>query len=180
MSETLTQVKRETLKQEIELLVEQYKAVSDSSLSNLDPIKKPVLEREKKRLEQELSEKQVELGDLEAQPGEHDNETVETTVTRTGQSSRFDPRQRNARPPQEILPYLLDRSEQEEKLIKAMVKHHREKPQRPFICVIHGDELECHTLYMKRLKIRSLPEILREWYQEAKKFRSGNSRYNCR
>src|SRR5262245_29620774 len=47
------------------------------------------------------------------------------------------------RPPP--LPYLCDRSEQEEELRAALLHHRRDKPQRPMVCLIHGNENEAHT-----------------------------------
>jgi hypothetical protein len=170
MSQSRDQVKREIVRQELKLLVDQYKKVSERLLGNLDPINEPVLKREKERLDKEITEKEAELGELVAQLGEDRGGRAETTTTNIGRSSVSELRRSIVIPPETPFPYLLDRSEQEEKLIEALVAHHHGSPQRPFVCIIHGDELECHTLYLKRLKIRSLPEILSAWYpQEAKK-----------
>lgn len=63
----------------------------------------------------------------------------------------------NLRP---ILPYLCDRSPQEGQLSSALAAHQARKPQRPFLCIIHGDELECHTDFMWRLQRISFPHLL--------------------
>lgn len=57
-----------------------------------------------------------------------------------------------------LIPYLCDRSEQVTDLEKAIQEH---RPNRPFICVVHGDEQECHDMFLLRLLRKSLPRILR-------------------
>jgi iSTAND domain-containing protein len=64
------------------------------------------------------------------------------------------------------LPYLLDRSEQEKATKKAVLEHRISSPQRPLICVVHGDEYECHDEFMDRIEKISLPTILASWYPE--------------
>lgn len=61
----------------------------------------------------------------------------------------------------EFLPYLVDRSDQEQALedhFNPDLKHI--KPRRPFICIIHGDENECHDAFVERLKTKTLPTLL--------------------
>lgn len=65
--------------------------------------------------------------------------------------------------PQDELPYVLNRNEQEENLLQALEVYRGKKSTRPFVCVVHGDELEGHRYYLKRLKTRSLPDILKTW-----------------
>jgi hypothetical protein len=85
--------------------------------------------------------------------------------------SSFDTWRRSAQPPNSLLPYLLDRSDQEKDLRDALVAHREQKPQRPLICVIHGDELECHTLFLRRLQEKTLRGLLSHWYpKEAGQF----------
>lgn len=62
------------------------------------------------------------------------------------------------------LPYLLDRSEQEMALRKAALYHRAGLRNRPLICVIHGDEEECHSEFILRLQEISLPKILEYWH----------------
>jgi inactive STAND len=69
-------------------------------------------------------------------------------------------------PDPDPLPYLLDRSEQEEALIKAVHRHRELKPQRPLVCFVHGDEFEYHAAFVDRLEIISLPRILELWHSE--------------
>ena len=66
-------------------------------------------------------------------------------------------------PPPDLLPYLLDRSDQENDLRKAVLYHRATTPLRPLVCIIHGDEYECHTEFLKRLRDVSLPTILEYW-----------------
>lgn len=65
------------------------------------------------------------------------------------------------RPTGELLPYLCDRSEQEIALESALRHHRDHMPRRPFIIVVHGDEYECHDMFKERLKVVSLPKLLR-------------------
>src|SRR5262245_21228798 len=59
-----------------------------------------------------------------------------------------------------LLPYLCDRSEQEAALGTALRLHRNNRPRRPIICVVHGDERESHGWFLERLRYRSLPRIL--------------------
>lgn len=60
-----------------------------------------------------------------------------------------------------LIPYLCDRSPQEGQLSSKLESHQSAKPQRPFVCFIHGDELECHTDFVERLQRISLPQMLK-------------------
>ena len=60
------------------------------------------------------------------------------------------------RPDRYLLPYLCDRSEQERELAQAVRLHQQERSLRPLVCIIHGDELECHDKYLERMRYRSL------------------------
>ncbi|MCI0617755.1 toll/interleukin-1 receptor domain-containing protein [bacterium] len=46
-----------------------------------------------------------------------------------------------------LLPYLSDRSKQVYELGRALEYHRSNKSKRPFICIIHGDEKECHDRF---------------------------------
>lgn len=61
------------------------------------------------------------------------------------------------------LPYLLDRSKQEKALRRAALYHRVRARRRPLVCVIHGDEYECHSDFVIRLKDISLPRIIEYW-----------------
>jgi hypothetical protein len=60
------------------------------------------------------------------------------------------------RPDRRLLPYLCDRSEQEYELAKTVRLHQQERGLRPLVCIIHGDDLECHDKYLERMRYRSL------------------------
>lgn len=59
-----------------------------------------------------------------------------------------------------LLPYLSDRSTQEMKLGQALNFLQENKPRRPFICIVHGDEHEAHEMYQERLLKVTLPKLL--------------------
>ena len=60
-----------------------------------------------------------------------------------------------------LLPYLSDRGDQEEALRRALELLIPKKSRRPFLCIIHGDEYECHDKYLERLQHISLPQIFK-------------------
>src|SRR6476661_1030226 len=55
------------------------------------------------------------------------------------------------------LPYLCDCSEQELKLTEAIG---RRRLGKPFVCIVHGDELQSHDDFLFRLQKRILPDLL--------------------
>lgn len=59
-----------------------------------------------------------------------------------------------------LLPYLCDRSEQEGELAAHLRRHQQQQNTRPLLCVIHGDEFECHGEFLERLRYKSLPKFL--------------------
>jgi TIR domain/inactive STAND len=59
-----------------------------------------------------------------------------------------------------LLPYMCDRSDQEGELGEALHRHQTTMPRRPFVCIIHGDEMECHSEFLERLRYLSLPRAL--------------------
>lgn len=59
-----------------------------------------------------------------------------------------------------LLPYLSDRSPQETMLGQALNSLLEKSPRRPLICIIHGDEYECHDMYLERLLKITLPKLL--------------------
>jgi hypothetical protein len=60
----------------------------------------------------------------------------------------------------DILPYLCNRVDQEEELA-ATFPVGDVGPNRPFVCVVHGDRDECHDMYKSRLQQYSLPKLIR-------------------
>jgi hypothetical protein len=153
MSDTVNQLRFAQLTKEREVLVLQLEEVSKVLTDNTDPETWTRLKLKQERLYRELSEKEVELGKL--------RDTADEPGLRADRISKYDTSaQRIRRPPQEVFPYLLDRSEQEESLVQALTAHRSEKSTRPFVCVVHGDERECHMFYLTRMKTRSLPGFL--------------------
>lgn len=71
-----------------------------------------------------------------------------------------------------LLPYMCNRSDQETELGKALLRHQATMVRRPFVFVIHGDEKECHSEFLERLRDVTLPRALNleskglslEWY----------------
>ena len=60
-----------------------------------------------------------------------------------------------------LLPYLCDRSAQEDRLDSALQKH-KKGPllQRPLICIVHGNEQESHDKFKERLLRQTFPRCL--------------------
>jgi hypothetical protein len=120
--------------------------------------------------ESELSTKSGQKN-LRPEEDEQSRTPIEPAVDFSRWLSSFNTLRRSARPPDSLLPYLLDRSDQEKDLRDALVAHRENKSQRPLICVIHGDELECHTLFLRRLQEKTLRGLLSHWYpKEAERF----------
>ena len=63
-------------------------------------------------------------------------------------------------PPPPLLPYLANRSAQEEALEEALEYFQESAKPYPFICVVHGNEYECHDMFLERLRLVSLPPSL--------------------
>lgn len=61
------------------------------------------------------------------------------------------------------LPYIVNRDVQELALKEALLAHRARAPKHPLICVIHGNEVECHDNFVTRLEKISLPKILGFW-----------------
>jgi hypothetical protein len=60
----------------------------------------------------------------------------------------------------EKLPYLCDRSEQEDAVRDALRRHMEERPARPIALVIHGRSNESHNAFVDRLEELLLPRLL--------------------
>jgi hypothetical protein len=59
-----------------------------------------------------------------------------------------------------LLPYLVNRSQQEYELEKRIKKLIEKTPLSPLICIIHGDEFQSHDKFLERLHKVSLPKCL--------------------
>jgi hypothetical protein len=60
----------------------------------------------------------------------------------------------------ELLPYLCDRSDQERELCIALREHQELNPRRPFLCIIHGNQRECHSEFLLRMQQTSMAGVL--------------------
>jgi len=61
------------------------------------------------------------------------------------------------------LPYLMDRSEQAKAFRHAVLRHRANASRRPLVCLIHGDQQECHLEFVERLQQVSIPAMLKHW-----------------
>jgi len=50
-----------------------------------------------------------------------------------------------------LLPYMPDRNQQERELAKAVKKHLDQAHLKPLICILHGDQYQCHVEFLDRL-----------------------------
>ena len=74
--------------------------------------------------------------------------------------SKNDPKLLSSRPPvPPLLPYLADRDQQEFELSKIIQQLKAIANPLPLICIIHGNELECHDQFLERLKHINLPKL---------------------
>jgi hypothetical protein len=65
-----------------------------------------------------------------------------------------------------------DRHDQEDDLEDAVARHRAAAPRRPLVCLLHGEENECHPEFVNRLVNDSLPRLLGNWHPGALKTRS--------
>jgi len=78
------------------------------------------------------------------------------SAPRLGVPSKKDKPPLGNRRPGYLLPYMVDRSEQEVVLIEALQQLNR-RSDVPYIFLIHGDHLQCHDPYLERLWYEFLP-----------------------
>lgn len=57
-----------------------------------------------------------------------------------------------------LLPHLCDRSGQEHQIVE-LVQGHADHG-RPIVCIVHGDELQCHLQFLERLRAETLRGLL--------------------
>src|SRR5262249_26972611 len=60
----------------------------------------------------------------------------------------------------ELLPYMCNRVDQELQLAEAADRRKAEAPEYPLVCIVHGDEDQCHWEFLGRLRERTLPRVL--------------------
>lgn len=87
--------------------------------------------------------------------------------------SLFRLRPASSKPIPTLLPYLVDRKDQELKLGRA-IQAHRNK-SHPLLCLIHGHEEECGDMFLERLEKDSLPRLVPEQMQQGIK----TVRFDC-
>ncbi len=81
------------------------------------------------------------------------------TTPRTDDDDDSPPSESDANIPR-LVPYLCDRSDQERELTAALQEHQATKPRRPFVCIVHGDEFECHNEFLERMQHTSISRTL--------------------
>ncbi|MEH2464589.1 hypothetical protein [Nostoc sp.] len=59
-----------------------------------------------------------------------------------------------------LLPYLANRREQELQLSEVFLKFLKQDPPCHLVCIIHGDESQCHYNFLERMRKFSLPQWL--------------------
>ncbi|MBD2471441.1 toll/interleukin-1 receptor domain-containing protein [Nostoc sp. FACHB-145] len=59
-----------------------------------------------------------------------------------------------------LLPYLANRREQESQLCEVFLKYLKQSPGYHLVCIIHGDESQCHYNFLERMRKFSLPKLL--------------------
>ncbi|MBO3457464.1 hypothetical protein G7B40_004095 [Aetokthonos hydrillicola Thurmond2011] len=70
-------------------------------------------------------------------------------------------RPRSEQEPPSLLPYLVNRKEQEEELENAVKLLLKQVHPRPLVCIIHGSEFQGHYQFLKRLQKSFLPRFLK-------------------
>ena len=59
-----------------------------------------------------------------------------------------------------LLPYLCDRGEQEKELTKALASYVKKTPRKPFVCIVHGNDSECHAEFVERTQRTAINQAL--------------------
>ena len=60
-----------------------------------------------------------------------------------------------------LLPYLANRRDQETELEEGLKILFNNPFPKPLVCIIHGDEFQCHDMFLLRLRKVSLPKLLK-------------------
>jgi len=138
-----TRRKHDELQDQLDLLSEKIKRLREASAIETDAATRFKLEKQIEQAEAERDALEPQIAALERQ-----------------QPARVSLKAFQA-PIPNLLPYLSDRSYHETELGKALHAHQQSKPRRPFICIVHGDEFECHDMFLERLRLVSLPRALK-------------------
>jgi hypothetical protein len=86
-------------------------------------------------------------------------EDIQEILSRSQPYEKIIGRPRHGREVPRLLPYLVNREEQESKLDEAL-KQLRRHPSRLLVCLVHGDEFQCHDTLLECLKEDCLPRLL--------------------
>lgn len=68
-------------------------------------------------------------------------------------------------PSGDLLPYMVNREDQEYRLGR-FIQRPGAKQRTPVVCLIYGDEFQCHEMFLERLKFVSLPRLLDLRFQQ--------------
>jgi hypothetical protein len=127
--------KLKALEQEFNQIEKTYQDICDKLNEIYDPeIKNKIILR-KKRLEIEMQEKEDEIKKLKSSTQKNDEFSDKCL----------------------LLSYLANRSIQEFELTEAI--KNRDK-SRLLVCIIHGDEFQCHYKFLERMQKDFLPDVL--------------------
>ncbi len=137
------QAQRQALQGQFDILSETLKRLREKYATETDVPEKVKLERQIKETENALKELSQEMDALERAP---------TSARPIGAAGAI--------PIPPLLPYLSDRSAQEAELGQALHLLQKNQSRRPFICIVHGDEFECHDMFLDRLLRDMLPNLL--------------------
>ena len=77
------------------------------------------------------------------------------------QGRSLEPAMKQKREIPSLLPYLLDRTDQEFELGQAIQVMQAQSARHPLLCVVHGDEWQSHDKFLERLRKVSLPRLMR-------------------
>jgi hypothetical protein len=110
-------------------------------------------------LEAQQQQKLQRIIDIARQEYPEDISLNKAADTYAEQNIHYDDLQRSGQRIPDLLPYLPDREIQDSELGNALQQVNPNSP-RPIICLIHGDEYQCHDMFIRRLEQVSLTRLL--------------------
>lgn len=128
------------LEKDLEDLKEEYEVISQQKNSALSTVDSVRLDRQLTTIEQQMEKV---CADLDRLCGGSQNFLSELE----GEVPR-------------LLPYSANRSRQEDDLDEALEEYKRSGRKRPILCIIHGNEYQCHREFIDRLEKEILPRLL--------------------
>ena len=72
-------------------------------------------------------------------------------------------------PPKNLLAKKCDRYVQNQQLDFALNKHLSNRPSRPLIYIVHGDERECHTEFLDRTREENISQLIQNYDNDTKR-----------